>query len=407
MNGRVLRVVAALSLLLWAAGAGAGYRVTRVGVLQLQGLDGTGQVADPRTSPGGGALGFEFLGAGGDTLEVYTAALGAAGVLLAAETPQPALPVAAADPFELGHMARRPVSEQLSWGPPKRGRPRFAVAATRKATARGAGQVNFDLHLTEPGRLRFLTEHPGTDAQPAFHPGGEYLAFSSGRSGQGDIYLHHFFAAAEPLVRLSYEAAGSELYPTWDPSGERLAFVSHLGGEDHVQVVDEVAQVVAATPGGRRQAVARRVTRDLTPGWRVSCLAPSFSPDGRWIAFYAREGQGDRADLYVVATAGGEPRRLLLGGLPETRGGPRWAPTGGGLFAVREDAEHLNPLFWVPLAEGAEPVALDTGTELNADPWPVEGERGGTLLLFTAQGSGKTNEKRWRRIYQARLEETQ
>ncbi len=267
--------------------------------------------------------------------------------------------------------------------------------------------MNFDLHLTEPGRLRFLTEHPETDAQPTFHPNGEYLAFSSGRTGQGDIYLYHFFAAAEPLVRVSFKAAGSELYPAWDASGERLAFVAHLGGEDHVHIVDDVAQVVAAAPGGRRQAVARRVTRDLTPGWRVSCLAPSFSPDGRWIAFYAREGQGDRADLYVVATDGGEPRRLLQGGLPETRGGPRWAPEGNGLFAVREDADHLNPLFWVPLAEGEAPVALDTGTELNADPWPMTGERGVTLLLFTAQGSGKTYEKRWRRIYQARLKETQ
>lgn len=139
MKGRVLSVAAALALLLWSAGAGAGYRVTGVGPLQLQGLDGTGQVADPRVSPGGETLGFEFLGAGGDTLEVYTAVLGTAGGGLVAETPRPALPATADDPFALGRMARRPVSEHLSWGSPKRGRPRFAVAATRKATARGGG----------------------------------------------------------------------------------------------------------------------------------------------------------------------------------------------------------------------------------------------------------------------------
>jgi hypothetical protein len=407
VSGRVVRIGAALALLLWACGAGAGYRVARVQPLPLSGLDGDGQVADPRVSPGGGALGFEFLGAGGDTLEVYVAGLGRTGGVLVAEVPVPALPAAAEDPFALGRQAQRPVSEHLSWGPPKRRRPRFAVAATRRASPRGGAQVNFDLYLTEPGRRRFLTEHADTDAQPAFHPRGEYLAFTSGRTGQGDIYLYHFFAAADPLVRLSYEAAGSELYPAWDPSGQRLAFVSHLGGEDHLQVVDDVARVVAAAPGGRRQAVARRVTRDLTPGWRVSCLAPSFSPDGQWLAFYAREGQGDRADLFVVAVAGGTPRRLLPGGLPETRGGPRWAPGGDGLFAVREDADQFNPLLWVPLSEEAAPVVLDTGTELNEDPWPVAGEGGGTLLLFTAQGSGDTHEKRWRRIYQARLEETQ
>jgi len=402
---RGLGAGAALALTLWAAGAVAGYRVVGVEPLPLEGLDGVGQLSDPQVAPGGGMLGVEILGGGGDSLEVYTAELDTEGGLFKARSPQPVLPIVPDDPFSLGGTVRPPVSEHLSWGPPKRGRPRLAVASTRKAPPQGGAQVNFDLYLSEPGRRRFLTEHRDNDAQPAFHPKGEYLAFSSGRSGQGDIYLYHFFATAEPLVRISYEAAGSELYPTWDPVGERLAFVAHLGGADHLLVVDEVARVVAAAPNGDRQAIARRLTRDLTPGWRVSCLAPRFSPDGRWLAFYARLGQGDRADLYVIPVAGGEPRRLLQGGLPETRGGPRWAPDSSGLFAVQEDADRLNPLLWVPLSETAAPVLLATGTDLNADPWPV-GEPRTEVLLFTAQGSGDTQEKRWRRLYQARLEET-
>jgi hypothetical protein len=72
---------------------------------------------------------------------------------------------------------------------------------------------------------------------------------------------------------------------------------------------------------------------------------------------------------------------------------------------VREDADRFNPLVWVPLEDGAEVVPLPTGTQLNADPWPLAAGSGGrTFLLFTAQGGSETREKRWRRIYLARLQ---
>ncbi len=202
---------------------------------------------------------------------------------------------------------------------------------------------------------------------------------------------------------VSFEAAGSEIYPAWDPSGERLAYTGHLGTEDHLYVIDRVRALAAEKDPERRKAAARRATRDLTPGWKDSCLASSFSPDGQWVAFYSREAKSGRADLYVVGAEGGTPRQLLQGGLPETRGGPRWSPRGDGLFAVREDAERLNPLVWVPLEAGAAAVELATGTELNADPFPLaSGER--VFLLFTAQGSAERSEKRWRRLYVAALE---
>jgi len=385
----------------WAATAEP--RVAEVRPLLPASPETAGQVADPRVSPDGGHLGFEVLGAAGDTLEVYVASLEWAGDRLSAGPPEPALPKPEADPFRLAGPGARPVSEHLSWGPPKRGKPRFAVAATRLAVSRGAANVNFDLFLTEPGRRRFLTDHPGNDAQPAFSPDGEFLAFTSGRSGQGDVYLYHFFAEADPYVPVSFEAAGSEIYPVWDPAGTRLAYTGHLGAEDHLYVVDQVRALAAEKDPERRKVAARRATRDLTPGWQDSCLAASFSPDGKWLAFYSREGKSGRADLYAVGVDGGSPRRLLQGGLPETRGGPRWASSGDGLFAVREEAERLNPLVWVPLEAGAPAVELATGTELNADPFPlVAGER--VFLFFTAQGSAERAEKRWRQLYVAVLQ---
>lgn len=398
-------VAAALALALAAGGktVWAGFGVSQVAPLALAGLGGAGQVGDPRISPDGAHLSFELLGADGETLQVYLAPLAhSAGRPPEAGAPELAVPQPPADPFRLPGPGSRPVSEHLSWGPPKRGQPRYALAATRVAASRGAAHVNFDLYFAEPGRRRYLTDHPATDAQPAVSPDGDFIAFASGRSGQGDVYLYHFFAEAEPYVAVSFEAAGSELYPAWDPAGERLAYTGQLGAEYRIFVVDQVRTLAAEPDPERRKTAARRLTRDLTPGWKGACLAPSFSPDGQRVAFYSRDGASGRADLYVVGTEGGAARLLLRGGLPETRGGPRWSPRGDGLFTVREDADRLNPLVWVPLAEAAAPSELDTGTQLNADPFAVA-QGDAVRLYFTAQGGGDAGEKRWRRIYSALL----
>lgn len=394
---------AALALAVGGTSAWAGWGVSQVAPVAPAGPGAAGQVGDPRVSPDGTHLSFELLGADGETLQVYLAPLSRpAGGPPQAGAPEPAVPQPAADPFRLPGPGSRPVSEHLSWGPPKRGQPRYALAATRAEASRGAAHVNFDLYFSEPGRRRFLTDHPATDAQPAVSPDGDFIAFASGRSGQGDVYLYHFFAEADPCAAVSFEAAGSELYPAWDPAGERLAYTAQLGAEYRILVMDQVRTLAAEADPERRKTAARRLTRDLTPGWKGACLAPSFSPDGRWVAFYSRDGASGRADLYVVGAEGGAPRLLLRGGLPETRGGPRWSPRGDGLFAVREDADRLNPLVWVPLAEAARPSELDTGTQLNADPFPVP-EGDAVRLYFTAQGGGDGEEKRWRRIYAALL----
>ena len=398
----MIRGAAAL-LVLWAVSAWAGYRVQDVAPLSLGEMEGSGQVADPRPSPDGRFLAFEFLGAEGKTLEVYVAPMEGGPFPPALGAPNPVLPRTAEDPFRLGG-SERPVSEGLSWGPTKRDKPSLVVSATRAAGTPGAAQVSFDLYLWEPGRRLFLTQHPENDVQPAFSPGGDVVAFASGRTGQGDIYLHHFFARSDPLIRVTHEVAGSELYPAWDPAGERLVFTGHLFGQDHVYVLDGVRRLVAETDAERRRGLARSLTRDLTPAWKTSCLAASVSPDGKWVAFYVRDEAAGGADLYVVSIEGqgGEPRRVLRKGLPETHGGPRWSPRGDGFFAVLEDAGRMNPLVWVPLESPSEPRVLPTGTELNADPFPlVQGD--GVVLLFTAQGREGSREKRWRRIYAARL----
>jgi dipeptidyl aminopeptidase/acylaminoacyl peptidase len=52
-------------------------------------------------------------------------------------------------------------------------------------------------------------------------------------------------------------------------------------------------------------------------------LAPRWSPDGRWLAFL-REKPGEKPQLAVMLTDGGEPR--VLTDVPFGAGQPEWAP---------------------------------------------------------------------------------
>jgi Tol biopolymer transport system component len=295
------------------------------------------------------------------------------------------------------------VSEQPSWGPATKRGQQLIVAATRKEAARGAAQISFDLYYYTKGKRRFIAEHPENDSGPAFSPSGEHVAFSSGRSGQGDIYIYSLFAEGEPITRLTFEEGGSELYPTWSSSGSQLAYIGHLGGADHLLLIDKVSSLLGQKDDRARMTAARAATRDLTAGWQHSAFAPSFSPDGKWIAFYMHPKGQLRSDLYVVKTSGGEPTLLMENVVPGTRNGPCWSPDGDGVFIVEESAKRMNPILWIPLDPAKGRQRVDTQTQLNTDLslWKTDS---GTYLLFAAQGGGeKDAEKRWRKIFVTRL----
>ena len=84
--------------------------------------------------------------------------------------------------------------------------------------------------------LRRLTTAAGNDANPAFSPKGDLIAFESNRDGMPEIYvtkadgtgiqerLTNF--TAEPTPR---SAAVSK--PTWSPAGDRIAFHRRVGAQ--------------------------------------------------------------------------------------------------------------------------------------------------------------------------------
>jgi dipeptidyl aminopeptidase/acylaminoacyl peptidase len=112
------------------------------------------------------------------------------------------------------------------------------------------------------------------------------------------------------------------------------------------------------------------------------------SPDGRAVAFVVTTLSEERdeylSQIWLVDTAGGEPRRFTAG--PRRDTAPRWSPDGARLAFVseREDRKKKGQLYVMP-ATGGEPVRLtDLRHGVSAPEWSPDGTR----LAFVARVGG-------------------
>jgi tricorn protease len=94
--------------------------------------------------------------------------------------------------------------------------------------------------------------------------------------------------------------------------------------------------------------------RRLVTGYDIAS-GPHFSPDGSMVAFTAN--YDGNVDVYVVPSAGGQPRRLTYHGNDAAVG---WTPDGSRVLFVsnRDSYSDPNHLYTIPWRSGATPVQL-------------------------------------------------
>jgi len=127
------------------------------------------------------------------------------------------------------------------------------------------------------------------------------------------------------------------------------------------------------------------IPQDLT---RIRFVSdPRIAPDGRTVAFVvttlSEEKDEYLSNIWVVSTAGGEPRRFTTG--PRRDTAPRWSPDGSRLAFISErEAKKKGQLYVMPAA-GGEPVRLtDLRNGVSAPEWSPDGTR----LTFVARVGG-------------------
>jgi eukaryotic-like serine/threonine-protein kinase len=192
-----------------------------------------------------------------------------------------------------------------------------------------------------PGKAPELAPFPSStrlDLDPAFSPDGRKLAFVSERSGTREVWVSNA-DGTEPvqLTSISGLQAGR---PSWSPDGRLLAF--HAGG---ICVMDA------------RAGTQRRITKDGE--------MPTWSADGQWIYFLHNDGNG--SSIWKVGAAGGLAVQTVASEASAAREGPtgkevyfakipggiwRRSLTGGEEMPVVPDFTWLLPGYWAVFSDG-------------------------------------------------------
>ncbi len=157
---------------------------------------------------------------------------------------------------------------------------------------------------SEDGLIIGSTQFRATTTSPAISPNGQ-IAFSSSKDGSAmEIYVAS--SDGSGARRLTNTRNAVNISPRWNPkTGREIAFISDRGGSPQIYVMD-------AGGGNERPLLALGGQMDT----------PSWSPDGRFIAF-TWDGGGGGFQVYLADVASGQVLRLTGSGRNES---PSWSP---------------------------------------------------------------------------------
>jgi Tol biopolymer transport system component len=328
--------------------------------------DYPGHCQSPRWSPDGRYLAWEVNYLQKQAVELYVQVFGSGG------PPRRIAPVSrSASSLTAGFSTAtdRMVVHELSFSPGSLNR--FVYSSS------GAAE-DYDLYVDGLGAIAVAG---GADGNPSWSPDGKRIAFTSARTGQGDLYVLDVAALEAAPLRISGDPVASEVYAAWSPDSKSLAFVGHTQKGDNLYVVPDLAFPAP---------------RALT-SWPHVQTHPAWSPLGGQIAFYSNHENPDRFDLYVTGLDGAA-KLLATDVIPNTNG-PAWTADGRWIVYVKHDDDAFSPVWAAPVSDAGSARMIPTGTVGNADIDVVRRADGKSWLAVAAQGRVGDPVRDFRRIY--------
>ena len=229
------------------------------------------------------------------------------------------------------------------------------------------------------------------DGCPSWSPDGTKIAFSRYQDGSSDVYIMN--SDGTFLENLTNSPTSDDLYPALSPDGGKIAFASNrdgnleictmnINGTGHVNLTkspQHEGQELDWSPDASK--IVYTTYRDgiwvmdndganrtqLTQG--RGYFYPSWSPDGKQIAFVGLNGSDDR--IFIMNSDGTNLSELTPGTF---YGGLSWAPDGSRLAYIRHNEDNYVAVAIIHI-DSKEVQLLTPYEGWNVSPawspWPI------------------------------------
>lgn len=178
-----------------------------------------------------------------------------------------------------------------------------------------------------PVGIRFVT-YSGHDGSPAASPDGKWIAFTSDRNGDDQIWLKDIASGSETPITHN----GSDDFARYSRDGTKLLFIRSEGHGKSLYLIPSM--------GGEPRKI---VDNSLSADW---------SPDGLQIVFVRWSGGTNRVSGIHLVGADGAGERELIRLQAQRVMHPRWSPDGETIAASINERGMPQRIVLVSVADG-------------------------------------------------------
>lgn len=245
--------------------------------------------------------------------------------------------------------------------------------------------------------LAFAVAALGFSSGPEAEKPTGRLVFLAYGSASGDV-LWTMGADGTGARRVTRSRVIAEVEPEWSPDGRKIAYSRSEWCRTEPFSVCNRIWTVNADGSDARRLIPRRVPGPLA-NRAVSFHAPTWSPDGRRIAYEQSIWESQRSNLYVMNADGSGRRRLTR--LRNARS-PAWSPDGAAIaFTHRPEKPGNREIYVLTLKTGKLRRLTRTKADESLPQWSPDGRRivyqrwddeGGDcceVFVMNADGSGQ------------------